>query len=246
MLADVQKLLDLQEIDKEIIDINSQLARYPVVWEETKKRMSQRKADYDAATRRLEDNLDERRRKEQRIKNWLMDLQRSQSRLSISKTEKEYQAANRELEKIREKLEKEEEEVNALVEGAGACERAQQEEKDKLEEFKTFYQSERDRIRTQFNEKKSRVASLDKERAARAQHVPGELLHLYERINKMHPGTAVVSVRASSCTGCHYSLLPDVMVSLHRDEELVICPNCGRILAYDEDYVPEEQDAAVS
>ncbi len=246
MLPDVQKLLDLQEIDREILDLKSQLARYPVVWEETKKRMAQRKADHEAARKRLEDNLDQRRRKEQRIKNWLTDLQRSQTRLSLSKTEKEYQAANKELEKIREKLQKEEEDVNLLVEEASRREEEEVEERGKLEEFKEFYLSERQRIRSQFNEKKARVAELDRERAARAERVPDDLRHLYERVHKMHPGSAVVPVRGASCTGCHYSLLPDVMVTLHRGDELVICPNCGRILAYDEEFVPEEQDAAVS
>ena len=246
MLPDVQKLLDLQEIDRELIDLKSQLARYPVVWEETKKRMAQRKADHAAARKKLEENQDQRKRKEQRIKNWLTDLQRSQTRLSLSKTEKEYQAANRELEKIREKLQKEEDDVNTLVDEAGQREAEEAEERKKLDEFKEFYQAERQRIRSQFNDKKERVTELEREREARAVRVRDDLRHLYERVHKMHPGSAVVPVRGGSCTGCHYSLLPDVMVTLHRGEELVICPNCGRILAYDEDYVPEEEDAAVS
>ena len=47
-------------------------------------------------------------------------------------------------------------------------------------------------------------------------------------------GKAVVEIEESICSGCNLSLPSDVIYHLQRDDCLIICPNCNRILVWKE------------
>ncbi len=47
-------------------------------------------------------------------------------------------------------------------------------------------------------------------------------------------GIAVVSARSSICSGCNMNLPPQLYNELQRSEELICCPNCNRIIYWDE------------
>ncbi len=68
--------------------------------------------------------------------------------------------------------------------------------------------------------------------------VPGlkpDLLRRYEMIKGRRNGIAVVSARNSICSGCNMNLPPQLYNELQRSEELICCPNCNRIIYWDED-----------
>ncbi|MCC6546562.1 hypothetical protein IT570_05280 [Candidatus Sumerlaeota bacterium] len=244
MLPDVQTLLDIQEIDKEALELNTQIARYPVIWEEVKSRMAKKKQAVAAAVEAKEKHVKARRQTEQKLRLFSDDLRRFQSQQATVKTAKEYEAMNKQVEGIKEKislLEKSGLDLIGLDEKVDADIKAANDELKKVEES---YNSEKERIRGQFNEKKSRVAALEADKKKIMQRVAPELGGIYDRINRRHPSTAIVTVRSGSCTGCHFSLLPNVLVDVHREEKPTYCPNCGRMLSHDETYTREEASAA--
>jgi predicted nucleic acid-binding Zn-ribbon protein len=57
----------------------------------------------------------------------------------------------------------------------------------------------------------------------------------YERLAKSKGENVVVGVPRGVCGGCHMGLPPQVVVSCQAQQELVVCPNCGRILYYTRD-----------
>ncbi len=47
-------------------------------------------------------------------------------------------------------------------------------------------------------------------------------------------GIAIAEARAESCSGCYMSIPPQVYVNVKKNESIITCPNCNRILYYKE------------
>jgi len=68
----------------------------------------------------------------------------------------------------------------------------------------------------------------------------GGLLEKYERIRNRNGGIGVVSVWKAVCNGCHMNIPPQLYNELQKSSELMICPNCNRIIYY------QNKDSAAS
>ena len=54
----------------------------------------------------------------------------------------------------------------------------------------------------------------------------------YERIRRKRGGVAVAAVVEGLCTVCHMVLRPQFYQDVRRNEEVLYCESCGRILYY--------------
>ena len=43
---------------------------------------------------------------------------------------------------------------------------------------------------------------------------------------------ALAEARGEACSGCYMSIPPQVFVNVKKNENIITCPNCGRILYY--------------
>ncbi len=53
-------------------------------------------------------------------------------------------------------------------------------------------------------------------------------------------GLAVVEVRAGTCQGCHMNVPPQLFNQIQRNEQVILCPNCQRMLYWR----PEREEGA--
>ena len=66
-------------------------------------------------------------------------------------------------------------------------------------------------------------------------HVDTRLLASYEKIRKSYRnGLAVVSVERDACGGCFNAIPPQKQSEIKQHKKIMICENCGRILADEE------------
>jgi uncharacterized protein len=54
----------------------------------------------------------------------------------------------------------------------------------------------------------------------------------YDRLRRSKGGTAIVGIEHGVCGGCHMKLPTAIILGVQGDQDLVGCPNCGRILYY--------------
>lgn len=239
MLTEVRRLLEVQTLDQEILQLQEQLARYPQIWEEVKNRLAKKKAALEKAQKDADRHAKDRRRTEQKLRLFTDDLRKYQQQQNNVKTPREYEAISKQIEATRKKISQSEETGLALIEKTEEIERALENAKEEFEKIKDHYLKEKERIRVQFNEKKQRLTELEKEREAMTADIEEEVMIQYGRVNVRYPGNGVVTVQGGSCSGCHWQVLPDVLIKLHNQSGLVYCQNCSRILSEDEDYDPD-------
>jgi hypothetical protein len=76
---------------------------------------------------------------------------------------------------------------------------------------------------------------LEKANAERAQvaaSVSPDTLALFERVSKHRKGLAMSEAREGLCTQCHVRLRPQVYNELRRNESVMQCESCSRILYF--------------
>jgi predicted nucleic acid-binding Zn-ribbon protein len=74
---------------------------------------------------------------------------------------------------------------------------------------------------------------IERERATRTEllkTVDGDLRRKYELILSRRGGVAVVEVRGGICQGCRMRVPPQLFNDIQRNEQVILCPSCQRML----------------
>ncbi len=160
-------------------------------------------------------------------------------RITRIRNEKELGLAKREVELLKEEtngLETELVEVMEKVETAGARVKALDEE---LEQVNAALETEAVDLRQEIGTLGSEIAQERARRDALVGSVDEELHRRYEMIFSRRGGLAVVEIRGGTCLGCHMNVPPQLFNQIQRMEQVILCPNCQRMLFWRADRVEE-------
>jgi len=83
---------------------------------------------------------------------------------------------------------------------------------------------------------KNTLTELENKRAGMAADIDEDLLHRYERVLGQRGATAIVDIREQACQGCFTKLTLQHVADLLKDNEVVFCKSCGRVLV-----LPDEE-----
>jgi predicted nucleic acid-binding Zn-ribbon protein len=76
------------------------------------------------------------------------------------------------------------------------------------------------------------LARLSAQRADQQANTEPRALAIYEQLLKGRRGVAVAQMIGETCMACHVRLRPHVTQLIRRNEEIVQCESCQRILYY--------------
>lgn len=158
-----------------------------------------------------------------------MQVERSREKLSRCRTEREANAAQRELEELRKLYRDREQEVEKLetLIGQGREETATvTSEREKLAGVLGATQSD---VIGRLGSSEQLVAERNAVRAGLVKRVDGVIYRRYELVRKRR-GTALAYIKKGNCSACNMQLQPMLVQKLVRGEEFGQCPNCNRIL----------------
>jgi len=232
MNPDLAGLIRLQRADSELRRVEAELAQIP-------RRRKELEASLGAERGRLagaRGSLDGSQKNRRRFEGELQDLESKRSKykgqLMEVKTNKEYTAMLHEIEGVEREVRAREDQV------LGEMERAESLASEIKREEAVFEAAEQEhgaRERS-LNDDEARLRSqarrLTEERDAEAGRLPAGLLELFQRVARLR-GVAVAEARDGMCQVCHLKLRPQMYVDLKRNEDIVQCPACNRVLYYE-------------
>jgi uncharacterized protein len=167
----------------------------------------------------------------QDVRNMTQQLEHSREKLSRSRTEREANAAQRELEELRKLVRDREEEIGKLTADADASRQqieSTESEHRKLVEELTSRQGD---INSKLGVAEGKAANKSAERAVATKALPAQLYRRYEMIRSKR-GTAIAQTTDGTCKACHMSLPPQLFHRLRREPTLEQCPSCNRIIYF--------------
>jgi hypothetical protein len=229
----LELLWELQKIDLELKGIKEERDRYP---KEMKKLDERQKIEKDRVQKEKEraESLEKtRRQKEGHLNLEQEKIKRAEGRMSEVKTNKEYQALLSEIDTIKEANSRIEEEILQVLDEIDELKKDLS--KREKEVGVTLEKIEGDRKKIQ-----EKMALDDKvwdeqieRREILSKQIESKLFKLYNTLKDKRGGVGVVNVKNETCQGCFVNVPPQMFIEVQKNNALIRCPHCNRILYWD-------------
>lgn len=227
-------LVELQEIDRQLFEIEERKGSLPQKVEKLESEAGNLRSELEDTKTTLEENQKELNG----IKGGLMDaaekIKKYQDQLYLVNTNREYDALTNEIETEKSKMAEMEGRQLELEEAIEKLEEAINSSEEQTNAFAEKLEANRDELKEKSELTDARQLELEKERAELAPKVRERYLRKYERILQARR-RAVVPVDRSACSGCHKQLSPQTIYEIQQMDKLIECENCGRILVHIDD-----------
>lgn len=232
MLEVLQKLLVLQDRDRRILQVQEELLRIEPERQELQSRLAALQAKIEANRTRIKKLEAERRELELEVEAKKQLIEKYSFQQYQTRKNEEYRALTHEIEMCKEAIRQLEDRQLDLMEQAENTEREVAALTQTAAETRRTVDSRlADLAQAEANLKRE-LAQLETERTELAAQLDEAVRHRYHRLLKARGGTVVVPIDRGVCGGCHMQLSRHLVVACMAGQELVTCPNCGRLLYY--------------
>lgn len=234
MLPVIEKLLILQDRDQKILKLLDELSRIGPERDGLQAKLAANQAGMDAAKHQVKHLESERKKLELEVESKKQLIERYSLQQFQTKKNEEYRALAHEIDICKEaivKLDDQQIEFMERIEAAQVAVVASS--RNAAESKRTIDSRLADLAASEANLKKD-LAELQANRGELASAVDDSTRSKYERLLKQK-GHVVVGIHHGVCGGCHMGLSRSIVVTCQAEQEIIPCPNCGRILYYTRD-----------
>jgi predicted nucleic acid-binding Zn-ribbon protein len=243
LLPELSKLIEVQEIDREIQHIQRLLDQLPEDLKATEAELNQLKETRAAHLEKLEDLKAQRRDTETEMAEMEEGIKKSRQRLMEIKSNIEYKAMLKEIAFKEDQRDQRETRILEIMDRLEEENRAVAAKEEEIREQESELARKLTAVETQMTKLRRELAVQEEQRQQLRQGVPAQLLKRYEFIRQRRNGTAVAQVREGVCMGCNMNILPQQFIDLQKGKEILQCPHCRRILFW-VDEESETEDTA--
>jgi predicted nucleic acid-binding Zn-ribbon protein len=235
MLPVIEKLLILQDRDRQLLKVQDELSRIDPERRELQSKVAGNQAALEVAKHQVKHLESERKKLELEVeaKKQLIDkysLQQFQT-----KKNEEYRALAHEIEMCKEAIVKLDDQQIELMEQIESAQNQVAAASKAAAEAKKTIDSRIVDIGARETNLQKELAGLQSNRSGLAEAVDEITRSRYERLLKQKGENVIVGIQHGVCGGCHMQLSRSIIVTCQADQEIVTCPNCARILFYTRD-----------
>ena len=230
MTEDLKLLVEIQAIDAAILEKTDIIETIPEKVSSVEHPLREAQSAYDRVKQAFDALMKKKRQKEQLLDEISERIKRLKARIPEIKTNKEYQAHLKEIESVEKEQRTVEDEVLAAMESLDAAQKELKElearvrsESGKIDSFKEKLQEDAARITKEVDE-------LRRRREVSVKTADRVMYDLYMKLLDSKRGLAVVEARDEVCQGCNMNIPPQLFVEIKKNERIVQCPQCSRIL----------------
>jgi predicted nucleic acid-binding Zn-ribbon protein len=232
MSPELERLIQLQDVETRAADARKRIADSPTEIAALDAKLTAARDAVSAAKQALADNQNHRRTHDKDLATAQQRLSKYKEQLMEVKTNAEYHAmqhqitaATAEVSKVEEQIlvnMLEMDEINARLKAAEAA----------LKADEIRLEKERAAIQAEVAEKQRVLDASIEERAKLTPLLQRGTIDLFERVLKARQGIAVAEAINGICSICRVRLRPQVYNTILRNEEIVQCDHCQRVLYF--------------
>ena len=225
-------LKELQTIDLQVSQLDTQMAASAAEVAKRRAKIAEHDTKAQALAEKIE-SLEKRRRElETEMENDTARIRDRQGKLMSVQTNREYQSLLKETDDAKKANKQREEEILQLMEQIEASKTKAEEEKNLRAADESLLTEETAQSEQQAGELAAAREKILKERAGKAKAVTASMLKKYDMLRERRNGIAVVEVVQGVCRGCHMNIPPQLFNELRKEQSLLSCPTCNRIIFY--------------
>ncbi|RZB32109.1 MAG: uncharacterized protein SRB1_01728 [Desulfobacteraceae bacterium Eth-SRB1] len=160
----------------------------------------------------------------------LEHIKKSQASLRTIKTNREYQSLLKQIDEFNVKNVRIEDEMLEFLDRMDKAESNIAAKKNEYSMLEDRIMSDKEMIKQETEHGNKRLAQLDMDFNDVSGRITPELLDKYEMVKKQKRGMAIVPVNDAVCGGCNMNIPPQMYNELQRCDSLMFCPNCQRMI----------------
>jgi predicted nucleic acid-binding Zn-ribbon protein len=231
----LELLWELQKIDLSLKSMSEERDRYP---KEVKKLDENQNIESERIQKdreKIELLEKERRRKEGHLNMEQEKIKRAEGRMFDVKTNKEYQALLSEIEGIKEANSREEEEILQVMDEIDELKKDLSKREKEMAITVERIEAEKRKIQERMAQGDAVWKQQVERREVLSKQIESKLIKLYNTLKEKRQGVGVVSVKQETCQGCFVHVPPQMFIEVQKNNSLIRCPNCNRILYWEGD-----------
>jgi predicted nucleic acid-binding Zn-ribbon protein len=233
MTPDLERLIQLQNLETAIEESRRRIAAHPQRVQDADARLAHAKEALDAARQRLKATQESRREREKDAATFQSRLSKFKDQLSAVKTNREYQAMQIEIETAQKELGAVEEKILERMMEADALAAEVKKDEQTLATQQKEVEAEKKALAEELSAVESALKQATEGRAAVIGAMEPRLVALFEQVARARKGIVIVTAtRDGLCSACHVRLRPQVFQEVRRNDQIIQCGSCNRILYY--------------
>jgi len=242
MNAELEHVIALQRLDSTAHDAKRRLAEQPEREKAFEGRLDTARRRLAADKERLAENQTARRAVEKDVAVHQGRLSKFREQAMAVKTNQEYHAVQKEIGFAQGEIKTIEDKILELMVEADDLTAAVKRAEAELASEQKAVDADRRAMATELAAMKSSLERIAGERAEVVRGLSAKALAIFELVLRRRNGVAVAQARDGICTVCHVRLRPQVFNTILRNDQIVQCDSCQRILYH----VPAAAPAASS
>ena len=231
----LELLWELQKIDLDLKDIKEERDRYPKEIKKLDEKKNIEKEKVQKEKEKVELLEKERRQKEGHLNLEQEKVKRAESRMFEVKTNKEYQALLNEIETIKEASSREEEEILRVLDEIDELKKNFSKREKEVTAILEKIEAEKKAIQEKMVQDDEIWKKQMERREALSKQIESKLYKLYSTLKDKRQGVGVVGVKHETCQGCFVNIPPQMFIEVQKNNALIRCPNCNRVLYWEGD-----------
>jgi predicted nucleic acid-binding Zn-ribbon protein len=235
MLEVIEKLLILQDRDRQLRRVQSELSRIEPERQMFKARAAEAQTALESAKNRLKQLESDRKGLELEVEGKKQQIVRYANQQLQTRKNEEYRALTHEIDLCKSQIFQIENREIELMEEAEGLQKDSARAAQVSADARKLMEEQLAQLNAREANLKKELAELSANREALSAAVDEAARNRYERLLRNKGESVVVGVQHGVCGGCHMRLPAQVIVSCQAQQELVTCTNCGRILYYTRD-----------
>jgi len=237
MNADLKQLIRLQAVDLSIQELRAGIDKFPGISKALDEKLRSSQSAVESAKEKAKSNQGSRKRLESEISTVEGKISKYRDQMMAVKTNEEYRALQHEIEHAQQSIRKVEDEILNLMMEAESGQSDLKAAEAQLQQDQQRVNTERKQLEEGNKRALSALDSYLKERKEIEASVSPDLISRYDRVRKHRGGIGVAPARNEVCEICQVRIRPQVYQEIRRNDQIIACDACQRIL-----YDPENLD----
>ncbi len=233
MREQLELLWELQKIDLELKSIKEERDRYPREMKKLEEKQKIEKERIHKEKEKIESLEKTRRQKEGHLNLEQEKIKRAEGRMSEVKTNKEYQALLSEIDAIKEANSRMEEEILQVLDEIDELKKDLSKREKEAGVTLEKIEAEQKKLQEKIAHDEKAWTEQIERREVLSKQIESKLIKLYNTLKEKRQGVGVVSAKSETCQGCFVNVPPQMFIEVQKNNALIRCPNCNRILYWE-------------
>ena len=229
---EVHLLISIAKVDAKMTGFKNELSILPGKIAKLEKAIATITKSEQDATSHFEALKKEHRSLEQNLEDLSIQIIKSKNQLMSIKTNREYEAMTKEIKNLEQDVDAKEEKLLFLMDELDTQEKDNKIFLEKAAADKTENERKKKEMEERVEVLKTELDELEQEKPKILEELDPQLQSRYERIIGKFGDYAVTHVVGEVCQGCFTTMPPQTVNEVKKNDRIITCEACGRILVY--------------